>query len=144
MDIGEKLERIRSVAAGIKAAVAETSVHLSDATASGLPADVFPSWEDLIGQSLGNNVIVLCDGKLYRTMQALTVQGQYRPGLGMESLYKEITFSAEGDGIADWSQPLGATDAYSIGDRVRHNGTVWTSTANGNVWEPGVYGWSSE
>jgi hypothetical protein len=60
----------------------------------------------------------------------------------MESLYREITFTG-GDGIPDWVQPLGATDAYAAGAQVRHNGTIWTSTVDGNVWEPGVYGWSS-
>ena len=41
-----------------------------------------------------------------------------------------------------WSQPTGAHDAYGAGDRVSHNGKHWTSDADGNVWEPGVYGWT--
>lgn len=28
------------------------------------------------------------------------------------------------------------------GDKVSHNGSHWTSTVDGNVWEPGVYGWA--
>ena len=43
-----------------------------------------------------------------------------------------------------WSQPTGAHDAYSAGDRVSHNGKHWTSNADGNVWEPGVYGWTQD
>jgi len=27
------------------------------------------------------------------------------------------------------------------GDKVRHNGKIWVSIADYNVWEPGVYGW---
>jgi len=38
-------------------------------------------------------------------------------------------------------QPTGAQDSYQIGDRVTHNGNTWESTANNNVWEPGVFGW---
>ena len=41
-----------------------------------------------------------------------------------------------------WSQPLGAHDAYNAGDKVSHNGKHWTSDTDGNVWEPGVYGWT--
>ncbi len=47
-----------------------------------------------------------------------------------------------GDGSpAPWIQPTGAHDAYQMGDKVTHNAEVWVSTANDNVWEPGVYGW---
>lgn len=42
----------------------------------------------------------------------------------------------------DWVQPLGAHDAYSKGAKVSHNGEKWTSDVDGNVWEPGVYGWT--
>ena len=42
----------------------------------------------------------------------------------------------------EWSQPLGAHDAYKTGDKVSHSGKHWTSTVDGNVWEPGVYGWT--
>ena len=41
-----------------------------------------------------------------------------------------------------WSQPVGAQDAYAVGDKVSHNGKHWASTADANVWEPGVYGWN--
>lgn len=40
-----------------------------------------------------------------------------------------------------WVQPLGAQDAYPLGARVLHNGLLWESIVDANVWEPGVYGW---
>ena len=40
------------------------------------------------------------------------------------------------------TRPLGAHDAYSKGAKVSHNGKKWTSDSDGNVWEPGVYGWT--
>lgn len=40
--------------------------------------------------------------------------------------------------VAPWVQPLGYHDAYSSGDRVEHGGTIYTSTADGNGWEPGT------
>ena len=41
----------------------------------------------------------------------------------------------------EWRQPQGSTDAYAMGAKVSHNGKHWISTADANVWEPGVYGW---
>lgn len=41
-----------------------------------------------------------------------------------------------------WVQPSGAHDAYQAGACVSHNEKRWTSDLNGNVWEPGVYGWT--
>lgn len=35
----------------------------------------------------------------------------------------------------------GAQSAYAMGAKVSHNGKHWISTADANVWEPGVYGW---
>lgn len=34
------------------------------------------------------------------------------------------------------------SEAYSKGAKVSHNGKKWTSDSDGNVWEPGVYGWT--
>ena len=44
-----------------------------------------------------------------------------------------------------WEQPTGTHDAYVAGAVVSHNGTTWTNThGDGNVWEPGVFGWQDE
>lgn len=42
----------------------------------------------------------------------------------------------------EWVQPAGAHDAYAKDSKVTHNGKRWISNADGNVWEPGVYGWT--
>ena len=42
----------------------------------------------------------------------------------------------------EWRQPLGSEDAYPAGAKVSHNGKHWISDLDGNVWEPGTYGWS--
>lgn len=44
----------------------------------------------------------------------------------------------------EWTQPLGAHDAYKTGDRVTFEGKVYESTIDGNVWSPAVYpaGWT--
>ena len=38
-------------------------------------------------------------------------------------------------------------DAYMTGDKVwypERDTDVWVSTVDGNVWQPGVYGWDKE
>lgn len=77
-------------------------------------------------------------GKLYRCLTAHDSQEDWTPSAS-PSLWKEI-----GDPTGEWpawSQPIGATDAYKVGDQVSHNGKRWTSTQAVNIWVPGVYGW---
>ncbi len=42
---------------------------------------------------------------------------------------------------SEWVQPAGAHDAYAKDAKVAHNGEHWMSDYDGNVWEPGVFGW---
>ena len=76
-------------------------------------------------------------GELYEVVQPHTSQPDWIPS-GLPALYKRFTPAGE---IAPWVQPLGSEDAYHAGDRVSHNGAAWENTVEGNVWEPGVYGW---
>lgn len=48
-----------------------------------------------------------------------------------------------GETYPEWTQPLGAHDAYQTGDRVTFNGEVYESLINANVWSPAAYpaGW---
>lgn len=72
-------------------------------------------------------------------MQAHTSQADWTP-LAVPALWAVTSDPA--DPWPEWSQTLGAHDAYSAGDQVTHNGKHWTSSVDGNVWEPGVYGWT--
>lgn len=47
-------------------------------------------------------------------------------------------------GAKPWTQPTGATDAYAKGALVTYRGATWVSTADANVWAPGVYGWTKQ
>ena len=73
---------------------------------------------------------------LYRCIQPHTTQSDWTPDI-TPALFVKISL----DEYPEWVQPTGAQDAYSAGDKVSHNGKHWKSTVNGNVWEPGVYGW---
>lgn len=81
------------------------------------------------------------DGNLYRVNkgQGHTSQQGWNPSL-TPALWSKIGDPAEE--WPAWSQSLGAHDAYSAGDKVSHKGKHWTSDLDGNVWEPGTYGWS--
>ena len=99
-------------------------------------AGQFPAWVYPVAYAAG--AIVQQGGKLYRCLQAHTSQEDWAPGTAA-SLWKAV-----GNPAAEWpawSQPIGAVDAYSLGAKVTHNKKRWTSTADNNVWEPGVYGW---
>lgn len=67
------------------------------------------------------------------------------PGLGDgDTELPGETIPDEGEPtILDWVQPTGAGTAnppYTLGAIVAHNGSTWTSSVDGNVWEPGVPG----
>lgn len=79
------------------------------------------------------------DGNLYKCLTAHTSQTDWTP-TAAPSLWARI-----GDPTVEypeWFQPTGAHDAYSKGDKVSYKGKKWVSDADGNVWEPGQYGWT--
>lgn len=75
----------------------------------------------------------------YRCLQAHTSQEAWTPA-DAPSLWARILIP-DPTVIPEWEQP-GSTNPYMKGDKVRHNGKVWVSLIDGNVWEPGVYGWT--
>lgn len=106
-------------------------------------ADIYPAWVaenksyntgDIFSYGLN------ADGEtqLYSVLQPHTSQPEWTPDTAV-SLYKKVGFNDSG--VPVWTQPLGATDAYQVDDRVEHNGEIWESDVANNVWEPGVYGW---
>ena len=105
-------------------------------------ATVFPKYE--VGKvykakdvfSYGENAVG--DPQLYQVLQDHTSAAEWTPDTAV-SLYKAIGVTA--DGSPEWVQPLGASDAYNIGDVVSYNGKLYTSTCDNNVWAPDVYGW---
>lgn len=108
-------------------------------------ADVYPAWKTETAYAAdtilkyGENT----DGEtqLWRVLQPHTSQQGWEPDKA-SSLFKKVGFTESGTSI--WTQPLGAADAYAKDDIVEHNGKTWISTADSNVWEPGVYGWEEQ
>lgn len=104
-------------------------------------AGQFAAWNYPIRYDAGQIRRDPLDGNLYRVNegQGHTSQQGWNPSL-TPALWSKIGDPAEE--WPAWSQPLGAHDAYSAGDKVSHNGKRWVSDLDGNVWEPGTYGWS--
>lgn len=105
-------------------------------------ATVYPAWEaekpyaegDIFSYGLNS----VGDPQLYKVVQAHTSQADWTPD-SVPALYD--AFGLDASGYPLWSQPTGAHDAYNTGDIVNYNGAHYQSLIDGNVWEPGVYGW---
>lgn len=110
-------------------------------------AGLYPAWAP--GQNYKNKAILrygvnaLGDPQLWQVIGDHPSQAQYPPDVDITH-YKRLGI-AEG-GYTIWTQPLGAEDAYQLGDRVSYNDTVWECTSvdagGNNTWTPGVYGWT--
>ena len=91
----------------------------------------------MIGKDVTTGQRLWDNEKLWKVLQPHTVQENWRPE-DSPSIYVEVTIEE----WPAWKQPVGSTDAYNIGDKVKHNDKHWISFVDGNVWEPGVYGWN--
>lgn len=107
-----------------------------DAETAAEHAELFAEWTYPINYTVGQ--IRRYNGTLYKCVQAHTSQADWTPDAAV-SLWSKTSDPAEE--WPEWSQPVGAHDAYALGAKVSHNGKHWTSTTANNVWEPGVYGW---
>ena len=79
------------------------------------------------------------DGVLYTVLQAHTSQPDWKP-TAAPSLFAKVLIP-DPSVVPEWEQPE-STNPYAKGDKVAHNGKTWVSDIDGNVWEPGVYGWT--
>lgn len=97
---------------------------------------LYPAWKPGMDCKAGDRV--QHGGMLYKVLQAHTSQDTWTPDAS-PSLFAKVLIPDE-TVIPEWEQP-DSTNAYSKGDKVTHNGKTWVSDVDGNVWEPGVYGW---
>lgn len=105
-------------------------------------ASVFPKYE--VGKNYkakevfayGENNVG--DAQLYQVLQDHKSSAEWTPDTAT-SLYKAIGVTE--DGVPEWVQPLGATDAYRIGDKVSYNGVIYVCISDYNTYPPDVYGW---
>lgn len=100
-------------------------------------AALYPTWISKMGEPVAAGERLWYDGRLWKVVQAHTVQEDWTPETAA-SLYTEVSVEE----WPEWRQPTGAHDAYQAGDKVSHNDKHWISDADGNIWEPGVFGWN--
>ena len=101
--------------------------------------EFYPEWEAGVDYATGHKV--QHGGKLWRCLQAHTSQTGWEPN-NAPPLWAKVLIP-DTDVIPEWEQP-DSTNPYSTGDKVAHNGKTWVSNVDGNVWEPGVYGWTEQ
>ena len=123
----------RAHALMLRKLIERAAVSLSDEDAlSGV--ELYPLWLPDTAYTVGDRVR---DGDtLYKCVQSHTSQADWTPD-ATPALWTRVSI----DEWPEWIQPTGAQDAYNTGDKVSHNEKHWISTTDGNVWEPGVYGW---
>ena len=121
----QKMSRVRAAAA-----------RLSDEDALEF-ADLFPAWSG-DGKEMAAGDRVAFAGKLWKVLQAHTSQWEWTPTTS-PSLFAEVLNPDGPDVIVEWTQPE-STNGYPKGQLVLHNGEVWKSDVDNNVWEPGTTG----
>ena len=102
--------------------------------------ELFPIWATDTAYTTDERVSYA--DKLYRCVQSHTSQAEWTPP-ATPALWTEVAKPGE---IPVWKQPTGAQDAYQTGDKVWYpdkDTTVYISTVDNNVWQPGVYGWDA-
>ena len=133
MTLVEKARELRKI---LEKAMTEAQ-SLTDAEAITATC-LHPKWNgDGVQYTAGQRV--QDDGILYTVLQTHTSQPDWKPAAA-PSLFAKVLIP-DPTVVPEWEQPE-STNPYAKGDKVAHNGKTWVSDIDGNVWEPGVYGWT--
>ena len=99
---------------------------------------LYPEWESFedghtftVGNRLNYQEV------LYKVLQEYQKQSTWNPE-DVPSLFAKV-LNPDAEVITEWEQP-DSTNGYMTGDKVSHNGIVYESLVDNNVWEPGVAG----
>lgn len=133
-DAGTEITKTSETNGIMFVALAETGTI--DAVTAAEHAELFAEWMYPVAYKSGQ--IRRYAEILYKCIQDHTSQETWPPA-DSPSLWAKTADPTEE--WPEWSQPASALDTYKIGDKVSHNEKHWVSTADNNVWEPGVFGW---
>ena len=102
---------------------------------------LYKEFDKQIGRTVAVGEYIQYNDKLYKVLQAHTVQANWAPDVA-PSLFAEVLTDPTGETILDYQQP-GSTNPYMKGDKVRFEGKVYQSLIDNNVWSPTAYpqGW---
>lgn len=129
------IENIVERAKELRAAI-ENAVESVDDTSALQIVELFDTWQIDKHYMVGERVRYR--NTLYKTLQEHDSQEAWSPE-DAPSLFAKVLVSETGE-ILPWEQPE-STNPYMLGDKVTHNGKIWESDYDNNVWEPGVFGW---
>ena len=101
--------------------------------------ELFQMWDSSARYTAGQRV--RHEGILYRCLLDHAAQPGWTP-TAAPSLWARVLIE-DPNTVPDWVQP-DSTNAYALGDKVRHLGRLWVSVVPENIWEPGVYGWEEQ
>ena len=127
----------REQAYKLRALIEKASASLTDTDAISAP-ELFPRF-DGNGHAYEQGDRVRYGDLLYKCLQNHTSQSDWTPDVAVSLWVRVDDPSIE---FPEWRQPTGGQDAYAKGSKVSHNEKHWVSDIDGNVWEPGVFGWS--
>ena len=68
--------------------------------------DLYPTWSELIGQTLQKDFKLQHDGQLYKVLQAHTAQAEWVPGVDTASLYAVVSASASEEHAGTQEDPI--------------------------------------
>ncbi len=99
---------------------------------------LYPDWSILPeGYNLETGERVNYKDVLYKVLQTHQKQETWNPA-DAPSLFAKV-LNPDQSIIMEWEQPDSA-NGYMAGDRVIHNGIIYESLVDNNVWEPGAAG----
>jgi len=96
---------------------------------------LYPKWKS--GIYYEKDYRVRFNNILYFVVTAHTSQDNWTPDVS-PSLFAKVLIPDENT-IYPWEQP-DSTNGYKKEDKVSHNGKIWISMIDNNVWEPGTVG----
>lgn len=98
---------------------------------------LYKEFDKQIGRTLDVGEYIQYNDKLYKVLQAHTVQEQWTPEAA-PSLFAEVLTDPTGQTILEYQQPS-STNAYQIGDKVRFEGQIYECVLANCVWSPSEY-----
>lgn len=121
---------IDTFVAAVKTMLDSSTEALSDEDALNVAA-LFPTWISRMGQAVEVGQRFWYDGRLWKVIQAHTVQEDWTPDTAA-SLFTEVS-------IEEWPDlvvPIPSTSPYMTGDKVTYNGQHYICQIDNCVWTP--------
>ncbi len=96
--------------------------------------EMFDQWSDFAGKTAPAGILLQYDDGLFRVQQEHLVQEHYPPSVHTAALYTRVQPPNAGP------EPWQSGQSYAKDVEVIHNGGVWLSGVDNNVWGPGAPG----